>query len=267
MTVGKSISAALLAALLATTALPLCAADNAQPAAPSKASAVTQADMDKALDMLITVRLKNAPLSALCDVMSVQTKLNFIIDPSVPSNHKVTMFLRNTRVRDVLEVLRRMGDIEVEKTSDNTYSLKRLDKEVTVTEIGRNGDETTSTLKAGKLEVPPGYRGASIDISTSKMGSIRPGDRIDVLVTFDAIMANNSKEKVTATILQNVLVLDVLRGANSEDTGAIKMALNPVEAQYNALSLYQGNVDVVRRDPGDTEMHPMEIASFKKLFK
>ena len=266
MTVGKSISAALLAALLAATALPLCATDNAQPAEP-KASAVAQADTDKALDMLVTVRLKNAPLSALCDAMSAQTKLNFIIDPSIPANHKVTMFLRNMRVRDVLEVLRRMGDIEVEKTSDNTYSLKRLEKEITVTEIDRNGDETTNILKAGKLEVPPGYRGASIDISTSKIGSIRPGDRIDVLVTFDAMMANNSKDKVTATILQNVLVLDVLRGANSEDTGAIKMALNPVEAQYNALSLYQGTVDVVRRDPGDTEMHPMEIASFKKLFK
>ena len=47
----------------------------------------------------------------------------------------------------------------------------------------------------------------------------------------------------------------------------VALALNPNEAQYLALAKKQGDTTVVLRGLGDLEMHPMEMASFRKLFK
>ena len=114
--------------------------------------------------------------------------------------------------------------------------------------------------------VPAGYRGMAVPISGEQTAFVKKGDRIDVMVTFDAKM-KDGKEKVTATILQNVLVLEVVRPAKIEDKGVVEMILNPNEAQYLALSLQQGELRVSVRAPGDKEMHPMEMASFRKLFQ
>ena len=106
-------------------------------------------------------------------------------------------------------------------------------------------------------------------------------------MTFSAQMADNRKEDVTATILQNVLVIAVGTNlgqgmtalqakaqADKEDKSAafsekamVALALNPNEAQYLALAKKQGDTTVVLRGLGDLEMHPMEMASFRKLFK
>ena len=135
------------------------------------------------------------------------------------------------------------------------------------------------------VKVTPGYRGAVLGVENEMMKLVKPGDRVDVLVTFDA-QFQDRKEKVTATILQNVLVLgvggDLGQGMNMRDAanrekaqdsaaafsdkGVLSLALNPREAQYLALSTRLGETTVVIRGLGDLEMHPMEMASFRKLF-
>lgn len=137
------------------------------------------------------------------------------------------------------------------------------------------------------VKIPPGYRGAVVPVESALLSLIKPGDRVDILVTFDALMADNRKEKVTATILQNVLVLGVgsdlgqgqtakqfqekektdQQSAAFAEKGIVSVALNPNEAQYLALALKQGETTVVLRGLGDVEMHPMEMASFRKLFR
>ncbi|MDD2806111.1 MAG: hypothetical protein PHV33_11190 [Elusimicrobiales bacterium] len=119
-----------------------------------------------------------------------------------------------------------------------------------------------------EARVLPGYRGVSLGLSGSQALFLQKGDRVDMLVTFEAIMSGDMKEKVTATILQNVLVTGVKKPANAGETGVVQLLCNPNEAQYAALSLAQGsNINLVRRAPGDLEMRPMEIASFRKLIK
>ncbi len=119
-----------------------------------------------------------------------------------------------------------------------------------------------------EARILPGYRGVSLALSGSQALFIAKGDRVDMLVTFDAIMGNDTREKVTATILQNVLVTGVKKPASAGETGVVQLLCNPNEAQYAALSLAQGsNINLVRRAPGDLEMRPMEIASFRKLIK
>lgn len=178
---------------------------------------------------------------------------------------------------------------EIRSASD----IKLITNLVTAVRIPKGNQITLSALvslspEAGlSVKVPPGYRGCALPLENGLMRLIKPGDRIDVLVTFDAVMGDARKEKVTATILQNVLVLGV--GANLgqgmssiqaktkeasasadqafSDKGMLSLALNPDEAQYLSLCLVQGSVSIIVRGLGDVELHPMAIASFKRLIK
>jgi Flp pilus assembly protein CpaB len=128
----------------------------------------------------------------------------------------------------------------------------------------RGGEKTSAASHAG---VPLGYRAVSVPVSGEQVQFLKKGDRVDAMVTFEALLKDGIKEKATATILQNVLVLDVIRPTKVEDKGVAELILNPNEAQYMALSLMQGSVVLARRGDGDVEMHPMEMASFRKLFQ
>lgn len=178
---------------------------------------------------------------------------------------------------------------EVNSPSD----ISLISNLVTRVRIPRGDQVTQSSLisisaKAGlSVKIPPGYRGAILPINPAMRDLIKPGDHVDVLVTFSAKMADGHKEKVTATILQNLMVLAVgdnmgqglnakqAKALNSQqsqlaslsDKAAVSVALNPDEAQYLALSMKEGSVEVILRGLGDLEMHPMSMASFRKLFK
>ena len=178
---------------------------------------------------------------------------------------------------------------EVKTPSD----IKMIANLVTRIRIPKGNQVTQSALislspEAGlSVKIPPGYRGTILPVEPELKALIKPGDRVDVLVTFEALMADNRKERVTATILQNVLVIAVgtnmgqglnakqfkAAGAAEEKSAAIaekamiSLALNPNEAQYLSLAMRQGDTTVVMRGLGDVEMHPMEMASFRKLFK
>ncbi|MCR4295801.1 MAG: RcpC/CpaB family pilus assembly protein [Elusimicrobia bacterium] len=114
--------------------------------------------------------------------------------------------------------------------------------------------------------VPSGYRGVAVPLSGDQVAFLKKGDRVDAMVTFEAKMKGNVKEKVTATILQNVLVLDIIKPAKLEEKGVVQLALNPNESQYVALSLRQGDLVLSLRAESDKKLAPMEMASFRKLF-
>jgi pilus assembly protein CpaB len=178
---------------------------------------------------------------------------------------------------------------EVKTQSDkklitNLVTRVRIPKGNMLTQSAVTSLSPTSGLS---VKIPPGYRGAVVPVDNEMLKLIKPGDRTDILVTFDALMADNRKEKVTATILQNVLVLGV--GGNLgqgmtatqfgdstkkeeataafAEKGILSVALNPNEAQYLSLAMEQGHITVILRGLGDIEMHPMEMASFRKLFR
>ena len=137
-----------------------------------------------------------------------------------------------------------------------------------------------------------GYRGVTLPMSGDQLLYLKKGDRVDLLVTFEAVMGASAKEKsagknkpketgakqetakdehtemVTATILQNVVVVNVVKPVKTDGTGAVELLVNPNEAQYAALSAARGkSVSITVRTPGDVELHPMEMASFRRLIK
>ncbi len=118
-----------------------------------------------------------------------------------------------------------------------------------------------------KARIVPGYRGFSLLLPASQILFAKPGDRADLLVTFNAVMSGGNKELITATILQNVVITRVhLR--KGEPVGMVELLLNPNEAQYTALSASLPSADIMLslRAKGDVAMRPMEIASFRKLY-
>jgi predicted secreted protein len=127
--------------------------------------------------------------------------------------------------------------------------------------------EPSATTTPDTAGIFPGYRAVSLPLPGHQLAFLKKGDYVDVMVTFEAKMANQRKEKLTATILQNVKVIDVLKPAKMEERGVVQLLVNPNEAQYAALSDARGDLHVVLRATGDFEMHPMEMASFRKLFR
>lgn len=118
---------------------------------------------------------------------------------------------------------------------------------------------------AAEPAVPLGYRAVVLPVAAAELAFIKPGSRLDMTVTFSALLKDDRKEQVTATILQNVLVLDTL---DKGGVRALVLALNPNEAQYANLSMSEGyRINFTIRNPGDLELHPMEIASFRRLIR
>lgn len=111
------------------------------------------------------------------------------------------------------------------------------------------------------------YRAVAIPVIGYGLTNLRPGDRVDVLSVFDALAPDNRKEKLAATLLQNAKVLGVDLAADRKGPGTLHLLLNPLEAQYAALGACQGELFVVLRKDGDVEIYPMEMASYRKLFR
>jgi Flp pilus assembly protein CpaB len=111
-----------------------------------------------------------------------------------------------------------------------------------------------------------GYRSVAVQTADYELLDVRPGDRVDVLVIFDA-STRGAIVKHAATLLQNVTVLGTARSHKSDGKGVAYLMLNPLEAQYAALAPRQGEIDIVLRKPGDKEIHPMEMSDFRKLFR
>jgi hypothetical protein len=120
---------------------------------------------------------------------------------------------------------------------------------------------------ADKQGLYAGYRAISFPMSGYKMAFLEKGNRVDVLVTFEAMMKDKKKEKVTATIMQDVVVVNLQKPAKLEETGVVQLLLNPNETQYAALSFYSGELSIAQRAEGDVAMTPMEMASLRKLFR
>ena len=112
-----------------------------------------------------------------------------------------------------------------------------------------------------------GYRSVPVLAPDYELLDVRPGDRVDVLVVFDATTPRNTSVKYSTTILQNALVLGTARSGKLEGKGVAYLGLNPIEAQYAELAPRQGEISLILRKPGDREIHPVEMSDFRKLFR
>ena len=146
---------------------------------------------------------------------------------------------------------------------------------------------TSLSPEAGlSSKIPVQMRGFVMTVDSNVASMIKPDDNVDILLTFEALMKNGSRQRVTVTLLQNIKVLGVgsnlgqgldlkaaaaLRNQEEEasaytDTSALSLALDPRDAQYLALAREEGTLSVILRSHGDVANYVMEIATFDKLF-
>ena len=97
-----------------------------------------EAESGSLLDKKIgPIRLKRAPLSTFLDVISAQSKVNFIISEGIEAK-KITVFLRRTTVREALELLLRVKGLTYQRIGkSNTYVVakRRSTAPVLITKI------------------------------------------------------------------------------------------------------------------------------------
>jgi hypothetical protein len=120
--------------------------------------------------------------------------------------------------------------------------------------------------KGERIAMPRGYRSVSVPVPGDELVDLRAGERVDLISVFDA-QGPKGKERYAATVLQNVKVLGLSAPKGAEGQGAALLMLNPMEAQMALLAVRQGPVGLARRDAGDDEVYPMEMTSYRKLFR
>lgn len=108
--------------------------------------------------------------------------------------------------------------------------------------------------------VQPGMRAVSVPTSVASAfhGLLRPGDRVDLLLTTER---PGSTERVTFSLLQNVLVLAVGDdlGASQQDTDrpefntTVSVGVSAEQAQMLAFALDRGPLTLSLRNPEDIE--------------
>ena len=95
-------------------------------ATPKEAPMYEEAEAASPLDRKIgPIRLKGAPLSTFLDVVSAQSKVNFIITEGLETK-TITVFLRKTTVREALELLLRVKGLTYQRIGKSqTYVVQK----------------------------------------------------------------------------------------------------------------------------------------------
>ena len=224
---------------------------------PAALDGITALDDIAAFDTRVTVRTRHAPLQGLLDQIGEQTKTSFSVAEELKDT-KATMSLAKVPARQALQALCAVKGLTVNIVGSGSYIVRSA---------APAPSAPAQSQKPDAQGLFAGYRGVSLSLPGHQLTFLKKDDHVDVMVTFDAKMADKRKEKVTATILQNVRIVDITKPAKGEERGIVQILLNPNEAQYAALSDAQGELHIALRAPGDTEMHPMEMARFRKLFR
>jgi len=135
--------------------------------APKDAPMYEEVETVSPLDRKIgPIRLKGAPLSTFLDVVSAQSKVNFIITEGLEAK-TITVFLRKTTVREALELLLRVKGLTYQRIGkSNTYVVQK-----------RSADMPNLITKIYTLNYIPLIPIASVgeEIASITSGSSSPG--------------------------------------------------------------------------------------------
>jgi len=118
--------------------------------------------------------------------------------------------------------------------------------------------------------VRPTMRAASLEVNqvSGVSGFVLPGDRVDVLVTVDP--RSHSDDAITRTVLQSIEVLAAGQKTQQQDNKpitvqAVTLLVSPEGAETLALSLHEGKIHLVLRNPEDTEVVKVASLSTRQM--
>lgn len=146
-------------------------------------------------------------------------------------------------------------------------AMRRGDILLPVHADGQGASIFSATLTAGRRALT-----FEVDTVNSISGMLRPGDRIDLLLS--GKVAGSPEENLTRTLLSNVLVLatDQSQKRRDEATGALRdfstvtLDLTPAEAQRVIVAKQAGKLTALLRHPDDKAANPTQALSAAGLF-
>lgn len=114
--------------------------------------------------------------------------------------------------------------------------------------------------------IPPGMRAISVRVNdtTSVAGFVLPGTRVDVLLTGNP---GGSNTQQTTTVLENVTViatgqkLERSLGTDAQTASVITLLVSPDDAAKLTLACTQGQIQLVLRNPLDTQDEKTTVSS------
>jgi pilus assembly protein CpaB len=162
-------------------------------------------------------------------------------------------------------------------TSANVSSFEKLKGKMTIVPFIEGEPILLNKLSAKAEElssaVPTGLRavGVAVDEESSVSYLIKPGDYVDVLLTFET-SEGKKVYTVTATILQSVQVISTGTNFTNGDAdikgyNSITLALSPEESEILAFSREKGRLTFALRGVGDTVKEKLKLTSFSELVK
>jgi len=141
------------------------------------------------------------------------------------------------------------------------------DEPILINKLSRKAEQLSSN-------VPTGLRAIAIPVDeTSSCGyMIKPGDDVDVLLTYDKVMDKRSY-MVTSTMLQCARVIAV--GEGLEDGGgessrkysSVSLAVSPQEAQLLAFASEKGRFTLLLRPAGEKDRAKTSDMTFEEMVK
>jgi pilus assembly protein CpaB len=113
-------------------------------------------------------------------------------------------------------------------------------------------------------------RAASLEVNqvSGVSGFVLPGDRVDVLVTVDAM--GGAADAVTRTVLQNAEVLASGQKTTQQDNKpitvqSVTILVDPQGAETLALAMHEGRIHLVLRNPDDQSVAPVASLSTREM--
>lgn len=79
--------------------------------------------LSSALNKPVSLEFRNASLGAVLDVLSQASGLNFILDKDLKVETPVTIFARNTSIKDALALVARTAGVEKKVLNENTFLI------------------------------------------------------------------------------------------------------------------------------------------------
>jgi pilus assembly protein CpaB len=119
--------------------------------------------------------------------------------------------------------------------------------------------------------IPPGLRAVSIRVDqvVGVSGFVLPGMRVDVLLTGNP---PDDRERVTVTVLQNIVVLSAGQTIEPDAKGhainatTVTLLVTPAQAEALTLSASEGKVQLVLRNGGDQQIATTRGTAVAELY-
>lgn len=233
---------------------------------------------------LFTILLSAFVIAALCSFLVFRLVSHRITSSPMAHTTRVVAAAANVKIGSVLKDSD-LTTVEIAGTLPQGVILNAKDA------IGRG---VISDLYAGEpilnsrlalpgsggglaATIPPGMRASAIKVDevVGVAGFVTPGMRVDVLVDGNPPGTNNGNNTtgtLSRTLLQNIQVLsagtDIQKDAEGkpQQVQVVNLLVNPEQAQLLSLAGNETRIQLVLRNPTDTDISKTPVNSMAQLF-